>query len=366
MFTSSCSAIARVKKSIAIRLRCVLPQVTASMLATNGVNYATSYEREVLDVLTTIRHHCTLETAGRLLAPNAERYLRSAREMQELFRDLPEAIANAGELSARLTYQMSNLGYRFPDYPFPKTSRCRHSLRSARRKGFAIAIYPSTMTNFWRGRRSRHGANWSSSAKLGLAGYSIVWDMCSSAHAKAIGSGAGRVSQQRNVLCVRHHSHRSGGHGSAVRALSLRGARRVAGHRSDLPSGEQRERAIQYVYQPTANWSSDDRQRDSLSRTSAAREAGKALGFDAETLNRLTRLVSAWEWKDKDETLGRNFNDAGFDIQHRRIAKYVELCGRMQDLPRHLGQHSGGMVICGGKLDGVVPMSRPRCRKHGQ
>ena len=48
------------------------------LLATNGVNYATAYEREVLDVLTTIRHHCTLETAGRLLAPNAERYLRSA------------------------------------------------------------------------------------------------------------------------------------------------------------------------------------------------------------------------------------------------------------------------------------------------
>ena len=54
------------------------------LLATNGVNYATAYEREVLDVLTTIRHHCTLDTAGRLLAPNAERYLRSAREMQEL------------------------------------------------------------------------------------------------------------------------------------------------------------------------------------------------------------------------------------------------------------------------------------------
>ena len=90
------------------------------LLATNGVNFATAYEREVLDVLTTIRHHCTLETAGRLLTANAERYLRSAGEMQELFRDLPEAIANTRELSARLTYQMSNLGYRFPDYPMPE------------------------------------------------------------------------------------------------------------------------------------------------------------------------------------------------------------------------------------------------------
>ena len=39
--------------------------------------------------------------------------------MQQLFRDLPEAIANTAELSARLTYQMSDLGYRFPDYPVP-------------------------------------------------------------------------------------------------------------------------------------------------------------------------------------------------------------------------------------------------------
>ena len=93
---------------------------------------------------------------------------------------------------------------------------------------------------------------------------------------------------------------------------------------------------------------------------SAAREAGKALGFDAATLDRLTKLVSAWEWKDKDDSPGRDVQVAGqapastFSI--RRIARYVELCQRMQDLPRHLGQHSGGMVICAGQLDAVVPI----------
>ena len=122
----------------------------------------------------------------------------------------------------------------------------------------------------------------------------------------------------------------------------------------DLPSGEQREKAIQYVYQRYGELGAAMTANVITYRgRSAAREAGKALGFDAETLNRLTKLVSAWEWKDKDDTLGRNFQDAGFDIQHRRIAKYVELCERMQDLPRHLGQHSGGMVICGGQLNAV-------------
>src|SRR5208283_2470615 len=91
---------------------------------------------------------------------------------------------------------------------------------------------------------------------------------------------------------------------------------------------------------------------------SAAREAGKALGFDADTLGRLTKLVGAWEWKGPTDTLDASFRTAGFDIQHRRIAKYLEICERMQDLPRHLGQHSGGMVISAGQLNAVVPLER--------
>ena len=56
--------------------------------------------------------------------------------------------------------------------------------------------------------------------------------------------------------------------------------------------------------------------------------------------------------------MAHSFQHAGFDLQHPRIAKYLELCMRMQDLPRHLGQHSGGMVICEGLLNGVVPLER--------
>ena len=88
------------------------------LLATNGVNYATAYEREVMDVLTSIRHHSTLDTAGRLLTLNAERHLRSPREMQELFHDLREAIANTTEVSARLTYRDERSGI-----PLPNLSR---------------------------------------------------------------------------------------------------------------------------------------------------------------------------------------------------------------------------------------------------
>src|ERR1019366_4606382 len=66
----------------------------------------------------------------------------------------------------------------------------------------------------------------------------------------------------------------------------------------------------------------------------------------ARDRDRLSRLVSSWEYKDPDDTLERQFRDAGFDLRHPRMRKFFELCVAVQDLPRHLGQHSGGMVIC--------------------
>ncbi len=89
---------------------------------------------------------------------------------------------------------------------------------------------------------------------------------------------------------------------------------------------------------------------------SAAREVGKSLGFDEETLTRLTRLVGSWEWKGPTDTMEEQFRAAGFDLRHSRIAKYLELTIRMLDLPRHLGQHSGGMIIAQGQLASVVPI----------
>ena len=125
----------------------------------------------------------------------------------------------------------------------------------------------------------------------------------------------------------------------------------------DLPSGDQREKAIQYVYERYGKLGAAMTANVITYRgKSAAREIGKALSFDAETLNRLTALVSAWEYKDENDTLTHHFRDAGLDLQHPQIRKFLELCVKFQDLPRHLGQHSGGMVVCQGQLDSIVPL----------
>src|SRR5205807_8187380 len=125
----------------------------------------------------------------------------------------------------------------------------------------------------------------------------------------------------------------------------------------DLPSGDDREKVIQYVYERygrrgacmTANLIT---YRPKL----AAREMGKVLGFDAQTLNQLSSALHSFEWQDPNDTVEMQFQRAGLDVNHPRIGHLISLCKRVQDFPRHLGQHSGGMIVCEGLLDAVVPL----------
>jgi error-prone DNA polymerase len=329
------------------------------LLATNGVNYAAAHDREVMDVLTTIRHHCSLETAGRLLAVNAERYLRSPHEMEELFRDLPEAIVNTQELSARLSYKMCDLGYRFPSYPVPDGDTMQSFLEKRVEEGVRERYLPKWNPKLLEKAKQQAYRELALIGELELAGYFlIVWDIVQFCRREGI-LVQGRGSAANSVVC-----YVLGITAIDPVGMELLFERFLSAERGewpdidlDLPSGDQRERAIQYVYQRYGELGAAMTANVITYRgKSAAREAGKALGFDAETLNRLTKLVSAWEWKGPTDTLDQSFRTAGFDIHHRRVAKYLQICERMQDIPRHLGQHSGGMVICAGHLSEVVPI----------
>ena len=331
------------------------------VVATNGVNHATDCEREVMDVLTSIRHHCTLDTAGRLLSLNAERHLRSPREMQELFGDLPEAVTNTTELSVRLTYTMSDLGYRFPSYPVPDGGTMQAFLEKRVEEGVRERYLPKRDSKLFEKARQQARRELALIGQLELAGYFlIVWDIVQFCRREGI-LVQGRGSAANSVVC-----YALGITAIDPVGMELLFERFLAAERGewpdidlDLPSGDRRERALQYVYQRYGELGAAMTANVITYRgRSAAREAGKVLGFDAETLDRLTKLVGAWEWKGPTDTLDASFRTAGFDIQHRRIAKYLEICEHMQDIPRHLGQHSGGMVICAGQLNAVVPLER--------
>ena len=112
------------------------------LLATQGAQYARREERQILDVFTCIRNHRTLDTAGRLLAHNSERYLKTPQEMQQLFADLPEATANTLELSSRLEFTLNDLGYEFPRYPVGPGENHGHGFAGTHPDGRARPLFP--------------------------------------------------------------------------------------------------------------------------------------------------------------------------------------------------------------------------------
>src|SRR5947208_11027774 len=144
-----------------------------ALIATNGVQYAKPYGREVLDVFTCIREHTHLDAAGKLLTRNAERHLKSDREMRELFRDLPEAIENASRLAERLTFSLDNIGYEFPEYPVPVGHTMDSFLRTIVWFG-AQQLYAAISAKVKR----QINEELALITKLGFPGYFlIVWDI---------------------------------------------------------------------------------------------------------------------------------------------------------------------------------------------
>ena len=329
------------------------------LLATQGAQYAKPEERQILDVFTCIRNHRTLDTTGRLLASNSERYIKTPQEMLRLFADLPEATANTLELSSRLAFTLNDLGYQFPRYPVPEGETMDSFLRTRTMEGARDRYLRPGQSELWQRAQRQIERELVLIKKLDLAGYFlIVWDIVRFCREQGI-LVQGRGSAANSAVC-----YSLGITAVDPVGMDLLFERFLSEERGewpdidlDLPSGDQRERAIQYVYQRYGKLGAAMTANVITYRgRSAAREVGKALGFDGESLDRLSGLVSSWEYKDPDDTLERQFRDAGFDLRHPRMRKFFELCVAVQDLPRHLGQHSGGMVICQGQLDAVVPL----------
>ena len=324
-----------------------------SLLATNGVKYAKPYGREVLDVFTCIREHTHLDAAGKLLTQNAERYLKSDRQIRAIFADLPEAIENTARLAERLMFSLENLGYEFPEYPVP----AGHTMDSFLR------------TIVWFGAQQRYAAintkvkhqleeELALITKLRFPGYFlIVWDIVNFCREHNI-MVQGRGSAANSAVCfclgitpvdpVENH---------LVFERFLNESRKGWPDIDlDLPSGDRREAVIQEIYRRygkhgaamTANVIS-------YRGRSAAREIGKALNFSPSIIDRFSHLFASGDFPHTLE-LESQIEQAGLPKNHPRMPAFVRLYRAIYGLPRHLGQHSGGMIICQNKLSSFVPL----------
>jgi error-prone DNA polymerase len=326
--------------------------------ASNGAYYADQYDRELFDVFTCIKNHTTIYDAGKMLSENGERYLKTRDQMLELFEDYPEAVERTVEIASRVNFSMDELSYTFPDYTVPHGETVDGVLKQR-----AIREAKDRYSDKEQAIKDQVQSRLDKELKViemkGLAGYFLMVADISQFCTDSKILSQGRGSAANSVVCYSLGI-------TAVEPIKNQllferflseSYEQYPDIDIDLPSGDDRETVIQHVYKEygernagmTANVIS-------YRGKSAVREVGKTFGFGPEVLDRLSRLNSHYETF-KGEELNRRLKEEGFDpAEDRRLRKFAQLYNQILDFPRHLGQHSGGMVVSINRLDGIVPL----------
>ncbi|MEB2344154.1 MAG: error-prone DNA polymerase [Deltaproteobacteria bacterium] len=349
---------AAARRAAALAEACGVPVV-----ASNDVRHARAADRVVLDVLTCLREKTSLDGAGRRLAPNAERHLKPPAEMARLFADRPDWLRATRAVAERCAFRLDALGYHFPAFPTPDGVSQQEWLRRLTFAG-ARRRYGSPLPDRAR-RQLEHEL--AVIAKLDLAGYFlIVEDLARFARERGM-LAQGRGSAANSAVC-----YALGITAVDPVGMELLFERFLSEERGewpdidiDLPSGEPREAVIQYVFarygarEPAGTTGTGAAMTANVItwRTRlAVREVGKVLGLDPGAIDRLAKLLSTLALReDLDETRAL-LRQGGVDPGAPQVRALLGLVGRMTGLPRHLGQHPGGIVIAAGRLDEVVPI----------
>ncbi|NOZ02869.1 MAG: DNA polymerase III subunit alpha [Deltaproteobacteria bacterium] len=327
-------------------------------IASNDVRYHVRKRGRLCDVLAAIRNHVTLDAAGSLLDPGHGRYLVKPTDAARAFSDLPGVLAATADLADRLGFGFRDTGYSFPRYPTPRGETEFSILYELVHQGVRERYRPVTARVM---RQITHEMDLI--GKLGLAGYFLlVWDIVRFCRENDI-LAQGRGSAANSAVC----------YALAITAVDpiaydLLFERFLSEERGewpdidlDLPSGDDREKVIQYVYRHHGTRSVGMTAAVITYRgRSAVREVGKVLDLDPYRLDRLSRLMGHFDFHDSPDELEARVREAGLDPGDVRVARFMDCFRAIRGLPRHLSQHNGGLVIAGGRLDRVVPLEPAR------
>lgn len=335
------------------RLDDLAAKAKVPLLATNEVLYHDPGRRPLQDVLTCIREKTTIEAVGRKLEANAERFLKTPREMARLFRDFPEAIAETMRFADRIDFTLDQLKYQYPDEPVPPGKTAQGHLEDLTWAG--VDKYFGGIDNIDAKLRATLKKELALIAELKYAHYFLtVHDIV-------------HYARSQNILCQ--------GRGSAANSavcyvlgitsvdptkVDLLFERFISKERLEPPDIDvdfehsRREEVMQYVYRRYG------RHRAAIIATvihyrprSAIRDVGKALGLTEDVTAALADTVwGSW---------GKGLNDmqvrqAGLDPKNPMINLAVELATELIEFPRHLSQHVGGYVLTQDRLDTYVPI----------
>ena len=321
------------------------------LAAAGDVHYHLPERQALCDVLTAIRHGTTVAAAGELLFPNAERYLKSPEQMAVLFAEGPEAVRRTVEIAERCTFSLDELRYEYPEELVPPDRAPMEHLRRLSWAG-ARKRYPQGIPEKVR-RLLEYELKLIEELRY-EAYFLTVWDLV-------------RFARRRGILCQ--------GRGSAANSavcyclgitsvdperMDVLFERFVSRERNEAPDidvdfeHQRREEVIQYLYEKYG------RERAGMTAEvityrprSAVRDVGKALGL---SLDRVDAVAKRIEHFHAEPELATRCREAGIDPETPLGRQLVELVGELVGFPRHLSQHTGGMVMTRGLLCELVPI----------
>ncbi|MFD1882855.1 error-prone DNA polymerase [Paracoccus pacificus] len=320
-----------------------------SILATNDVHYHAPERRPLQDLMTCIREGVTIDRAGHLLHPNAERHLKSPAEMARLFHHWPHAIAATRRVADACRFSLGDLRYEYPRETVPGGLTPDQHLGALTWAG-AADRYPGGIPGNVRATLEKELAL---IARKNIARYFLtVHDIVRFARAEGI-LCQGRGSAANSAVCFV-----LGITPVDPATSNLLFERFISESRDEPPDidvdfeHERREEVIQHIYGKYG------RDRAGLCATvihyrprSAIREVGRAMGLSEDVTSALANTV----WGSWGEDLG-HANETGLNLSDRRLAMTVRLAEQMIGMPRHLSQHVGGFILTEGPLTHTVPI----------
>ncbi|HXC54351.1 MAG TPA: error-prone DNA polymerase [Rhizomicrobium sp.] len=333
------------------RLKTLARDAQVPLLAVNDVLYHAAERRELQDVVTCIREHVTIDKAGKLLEANAERHLKTPVEMERLFANAPEAIAETIRFSERISFSLDQLKYNYPHEPVPPGKTAEQHLHDLTWEG-AARRYPQGIPDKVRETLNKELAI---IAKQNYAHYFLtVHDIVAFANEKNI-LCQGRGSAANSAVC-----YAIGVTAVDPTQIDLLFERFVSAERKEPPDidvdfeHERREEVIQHIYKRYGH------HRAALTATvisyrprSAIREVGKVFGLSED----ITSAMSGSVWGSWGEALKESQVRQGkLDPQNAAIFQAVKFANQIMGFPRHLSQHVGGFVLTEDRLDTLVPI----------
>ncbi|HVL92543.1 MAG TPA: error-prone DNA polymerase [Acidimicrobiales bacterium] len=314
------------------------------LVATNNVHYATPARRPLATALAAVRARRSLDEIDGWLPPAATAHLRSGAEMARHFARYPGVVERAAELGAACAFDLRLVAPKLPDWPVPDGHSEMSWLRELTRRGAEARYGPP--------ERERVPGAWRQIAheldtieQLGFAGYFlVVWDIVEFCRRSGIFC-QGRGSAANSAVC-----YALGVTNADAVGLGLLFERFLSPERDGPPDidvdieSDRREEAIQYVYERYGRERAAQVANVITYRPkSAVRDMAKALGHSPGQQDAWSRQVDAW---------GPLSSTVDTDIPR----PVLDLAAQVQGFPRHLGIHSGGMVICDRPVVEVCPV----------